>query len=131
MKLQVRAGVSLVEVLVAIVLMGGVLTSLAGLTFTAARQSSRVANSSYRQATLQQESNRMLAIPFANLPGAAGCTTVSTGTFPHTKCITVTTVSATRRTIQVIVTPTQQGVRPDTLNMERSNPPTANPLSSL
>jgi prepilin-type N-terminal cleavage/methylation domain-containing protein len=129
--LQVRSGVSLVEVLVAIVLMGTVLTSLAGLTFTAARQSVRVAGSTYRQAVIQQEANRVAALPFASLTGLSGCRTVSSGTFPHTVCITVTTVSAVRRQVQVVVTPSQPGVRPDTLRFERTNPPTSNPLSTL
>jgi Tfp pilus assembly protein PilV len=131
MKLQAQAGVSLVEVLVAVILMGFVLTSLAGLTFTASRQTVAAAGSSYRLGVIQQETNRVAAIPFTDLPGLVGCSTVSTGTFPHTRCTTITTISATRSQVQVIVTPAQPGVRPDTLTIERTNPPTASPLSTL
>jgi hypothetical protein len=89
------------------------------------------AGSSYRLGVIQQETNRVAAIPFTDLPGLVGCSTVSTGTFPHTRCTTITTISATRSQVQVIVTPAQPGVRPDTLTIERTNPPTASPLSTL
>lgn len=131
MKLQVREGVSLVEVLVAAMLMAAVLSSLAGLSFTAARQTMAAAGSSYRLGVIQQETNRIAAVPYTDLPGLVGCTTVSGGTFPHTRCTTLTNISTTRRMMQVIVTPAQPGVRPDTLQIERTNPPTASPLSTL
>ena len=125
--LKNREGVSLVEVIVAMTLLGVALTSLAGLTFQAARRASTVAADSYRQGVLMQEVNRLAAVPFASL--ASGCTTVSTGTFPHTRCATVTTISSKMKSVRVVVTPTQANVLPDTVTFDRTKAPTGNPLS--
>lgn len=125
-----QAGVSLIEVLVAMVLMSAILIPVAGMTALGANVSTRGAGGSYRQGVLNQQANRLATLPFANLPAAAGCTTVSTGTFPHVRCVTVTDVSSTLRRIQIVVTPTQPGVRPDTARFDRANPPTGNPLNT-
>jgi prepilin-type N-terminal cleavage/methylation domain-containing protein len=126
-----RPGVSLVEVLVALTLMTVVLTALSGLTFRAARQTNQLSGGGYRQGVLVQETNRLTAEPFANLPALAGCVTEAGGVFPHTRCVTVTNLSSTRRRATIIVTPAQPGVRPDTVIVERTNPPVGNPLSTL
>ena len=124
-----REGISLVEILVAMTLVSAILIPIAGLTALGANMSVRNAGASYRQGVLAQEANRLSTLPFASLPGAVGCTTVATGTFPHTRCVTVTNVSSTLRRVQVVVTPAQPGVRPDTARFERANPPTGNPLN--
>jgi Tfp pilus assembly protein PilV len=124
-----REGVSLVEILVAMTLVSAILIPVAGLTALGANMSVKNAGASYRQGVLAQEANRLSTLPFASLPGAVGCTTVATGAFPHTRCVTVTNVSATLRRVQVVVTPAQPGVRPDTVRFERANPPTGNPLN--
>ena len=126
----VRPGISLVEVLVALTLLAVVLTSLAGLTVTAGRGAVRVAGGGYREGMLTQEINRLSATPFAALPAAAGCQTVASGPFPHTRCVTVASVNTRLRRVTIIVTPTQPGVTPDTVVFDRSDPPTFNPLST-
>lgn len=131
MAMKNRSGVSLVEVIVAMTLLGVVLSSLAGLTFQASRRTTTVAAEGYRQGILVQEVNRLTATPWASLAGAAGCTTVTGGTFPHTRCATVSSLSSTMRQVRVIVTPTQPNVLPDTVTFQRSNAPAGNPLSIL
>jgi prepilin-type N-terminal cleavage/methylation domain-containing protein len=129
--LKARDGVSLVEVIVAISLLSIVLTSLAGLSFTAARQTVTVAGGNYRHAVLTQEVNRLTAMPFAGLAAENGnCVNVAGGTFPHRRCITVTPISAVRAQVTVIVQPGVPGVRPDTIVVERTRPPVGNPLST-
>ena len=123
-----REGTSLVELLVAMTLLGVVMTSLAGLTFDTARRSVIVAGNGYMQGVVTYETNRLAAMPFANLPTAAGCTTVTTGVFPHRRCITVADISNVRRDVQMIVLPTQRGLLPDTTRLVRWNPPMTNPL---
>lgn len=123
-----REGTSLVELLVAMTLTGIVLTSLAGLTFDTARRSVVVAGNGYMQGLVTEQVNRLAAMPFANLPSAAGCVNVTTGVFPHRRCVTVTNVSNVRRNVQLIVQPTQRGLLPDTSNLVRWNPPATNPL---
>lgn len=129
-ELASRPGVSLVETLVAITLMAVVLSGLGGMAFTASRQTVNLSASNLRQGILTQEVGRLTTWPFDNLTGTAGCTTVSTGRFPHTRCVTVTSVSSTRRTVRVIVTPSQAGVRPDTVTFERTRAPVGSVLSS-
>jgi hypothetical protein len=73
--------------------------------------------------------NRFASMPFASLAGAAGCTTVSTGAFPHQRCAVVTDLTGTEKQVRIIVTPSQSGVLPDTVVVRRSNPPTGNPLN--
>lgn len=126
-----RQGVSLVEVIVAMTLLGVVLSSLAGLTFQASQRSLNVAAEGYRQGILVQEVNRVTSLPWTLLPGAAGCTTVTGGTFPHSRCVTVANVSTKTRRVRIIVTPTQPGVLPDSITIERHNAPAGNPLSIL
>ena len=128
--LRARAGMSLVEIVVAMTLMSAVLIPLVGLTAFGANRSVRNAGGTYRQGILNQEVNRLTSLPFAALPGVVGCVTVAAGTFPHTRCVTVTTVTATRRQVRVIVTPAQPDVRPDSATFERANPPIGNPLST-
>ena len=128
--LRARAGISLVEIVVAMVLMSAVLIPVAGLTALGANQSVRGAGTTYRQGILNQEVNRLTALPFATLPSMVGCTTVGAGVFPHTRCVAVTNVSSTLRRVEVIVTPAQPGVRPDTARFDRANPPAGNPLST-
>ena len=124
-----RPGISLVEIVVALTLLAVVLTSLAGLTVTAGRGAVRVAGGGYREGILTQEINRMSAVPFASLPAAAGCQTVAGGTFPHTRCVTVASINTRLRRVTIAVTPAQPGITPDTVVLDRSNPPTFNPLS--
>lgn len=127
--MKVREGVTLVEVIVAMTLLAVALSSLAVATFSASQQSVRVAGSGYMNGIVTQEMNRLASMPFANLSASIGCTTVSSGTFPHQRCITVTDISGTEKQVRVVVTPSQRGVRPDTVIVRRSNPPTGNPLN--
>jgi Tfp pilus assembly protein PilV len=123
-----REGTSLVELLVAMTLLGVVMTSLAGLTFDTARRSVIVAGNGYMQGVVTAQTNRLAAMQFANLPAAAGCTNVTTGVFPHRRCITVADISHIRRDIQMIILPSQRGLLPDTTKLVRWNPPVTNPL---
>jgi hypothetical protein len=56
---------------------------------------------------------------------------VTGGTFPHSRCVTVSNVSTKTRRVRIIVTPTQPGVVPDSITIERHNAPVGNPLSIL
>jgi prepilin-type N-terminal cleavage/methylation domain-containing protein len=131
MHMKNRSGVSLVEVIVAMTLLGVVLTTLAQVSFHAARRTIVVAGDGYRQGILLQEANRAATLPWASLPGLAGCTTVAGGTFPHTRCTTVSALSGNTRRVTVVVTPAQPRVRRDTVIVDRTNAPTGNPLSTF
>jgi prepilin-type N-terminal cleavage/methylation domain-containing protein len=124
-----RAGVSLVELLVAMVILGVMLTSVAGLTFEAARRSVVTTGDSYRQAALLEEVNRLTAEPYGNLAAGSTCRTVSSGIFPHTRCVTMTSTGLYSMQLMVVVSPTQRGVRPDTAVFTRARAPVTNPFN--
>lgn len=130
MKCRAQSGMSLVEIVVAMALVSAVLIPIAGISLMGTSRSLQAAGAGYRQGILVQEVNRLTAVPFVALPGFAGCTTVGSGTFPHTRCVTVTNVSATQRRITVAVTPAQPGVPPDSAVFDRTKPPTGNPLNT-
>lgn len=128
-----QSGISLVEIVVAMTLLAAVLTSLAGLSYQAARQANTIATTSYRQGVMMQEVNRLTALPFDALAAQAGCRTLTTGVFPHTRCITVsvtTTGILKEAAIGLIVTPSLPGMVPDTVRLRRTKPPYANPLNT-
>ncbi|MCI0436175.1 MAG: hypothetical protein L0271_21415 [Gemmatimonadetes bacterium] len=124
-----REGTSLVELLVAIMLVGVVVTSLGGMSFQAARQSVVLAGDGYLQGIVTQEVNRLQGMPFTQLPTGSTCLTVSTGSFPHTRCYTVTSVAVWHKSVTLTVTPAQTGVKPFTVTFSRYEPSSYNPLN--
>ncbi len=129
-RLSPQSGVSLIEVLVAVVLTTVILTGLSGMVFTASRQTTNIAASNFRQGLMVQEVNRLSALRYADLAGQAGCRTTSTGVFPHQRCITVTSLATNRSRVTIVVRPTQPGVAADTVILERTRPPVGSPLST-
>jgi Tfp pilus assembly protein PilV len=127
-RLRNRAGTSLVELIVAITFLGVVLASVAGLSVEAAQRAGSLSGQSRRQAAVGEEINRLTALPWALLTAGSNCQTVNDPGFQHTRCVTISVINTTNRQIQVIVTPTQPGLRPDTVVFVRANPPTVNPL---
>ena len=123
-----REGVSLVELMVAITLLGVVLASVAGLSVESAQRAESLSGQSRRQAAMAEEINRLTAIPFTQLTTGTSCQTYNDPGFQHTRCATVTFINTMNRRLQVVVTPTQPGLLPDTVVFVRANPPTINPL---
>jgi len=124
-----REGLSLIELLVAMVLLGVMITSVAGLTFEAGRRSIVASAENYRQAAMIREVNRLTALPYSAISLGTICRTVTTTAMPHQICVTATTLGNYSRTMTVIVKPGVRGVAPDTLVFIRANAPTINPLS--
>lgn len=115
-----RSGFTLIEVIVAMVLLGIVLTMLASFSIGAATQMVELSQGDVRQAITAREINRLAALPYDSLPGAAGCRTITVANLAHTSCVTVTNGSK-NRTVRVIVTPPRGGYA-DTLVIQRAAP---------
>jgi len=126
--LKSRDGVSLVELMVAMVMLAVMLTSVAGLTFEAARRSVETTGENYRQAAMLEEVNRMTALPYNNLAVGTVCRAISTGAFPHKRCITTTSTGLYSKQVTVIISPGMRGVLPDTVTFTRARAPVTNPL---
>ena len=125
-----RDGFTLVEIVVAMIILSVVMVTLAGLTFQTARRALNSQGIDQRQALLQQQANMMAAVPYDSLGNYTGCTTVTTP-FAYTRCVTMTTPATNMREMTVIVTPTMSGTwAPDTMKIERTKP-AVNPINTI
>lgn len=122
-----REGFGLVEVVVAMVLMAIIMVSLGGLTYASARQSIVADNAMERQAIALQTVNRFATMPYANIAGSAGCSTVGPVGRQFETCVTLAAATNGMR-IQIVTTPLQHNVPASTMSLIRAAPATANPL---
>ena len=124
------AGFTLIEVMVAMTVLSVVVVSLLGLTFTVARRSYSSSGVAYTTGVLNEQAGRMNALPFDSLDSRAGCVTVTTAPFKHTRCISVTATATNAKTVKVIVRPTDTKLRPDTVTFQVTDPARANPFAT-
>jgi hypothetical protein len=69
-------------------------------------------------------------MPRASIAGATGCTTItSIANYPHTRCVSVTAPASTITRVQIIITPTNTALRPDTVRVDRVTTAGAVPIS--
>jgi prepilin-type N-terminal cleavage/methylation domain-containing protein len=120
-------GFTIIEVLVAVVLMSIILVTLGGLTYATASQAIYASDASTSQAASLGMVNRLSTLPFNDLAGAAGCETLGSGNNKYERCVTVTMTGMLAR-IQVVTTPQQRNAHTTTVNLVRTRPPTGNPL---
>ncbi len=117
---RARRGAGLIEVLLAITIFALIATSHAAVTLRYATRAKEVRTGAARSAALQEYLVRLAAVPFDSLSARAGCRTVTTGDLPNTRCITVTTVTSSKVTVRLILTPTSSAYKPDTVTMTRT-----------
>ena len=122
-----QSGFSLVEVVVAMILLGIILTALAGLTFRTAKQAVYNTDSTKAQAASLEMVNRFSALPFSSLAAAARCDTVGTTNNRFQRCVTVTTVGNSAQ-VQVVTLPLQRSAPAITVRFNRVKPGSTNPL---
>ncbi len=104
-----RGGFTLIEVLIAVVILGTVGVALANALAFGARRTIAAGEIGYRTAALNTEISRVAALPPGVLPNGTTTRTVTTQPFPYTITTTVST-SGFRQSVSVTVTPT--GLRP-------------------
>jgi len=116
------AGFSLIEIMVAISLLGLVLIGAARLNFTLAQRFYTLSGGGARDAVLAQQVNQFAALPFDSLKAKAGTITVNKPPLPYTRKITVDSLSPKLRRVTIIVTPLTPVFKPDTLVLQRTKP---------
>jgi prepilin-type N-terminal cleavage/methylation domain-containing protein len=126
---RARRGVSLVETLVSISLLGILLGGIARADFLISRRSYALSGGGGRDGAMLQLVNRFAALPFDSLSAKAGTTTVSTAPVPYTQKISVASPSAQRMLVTIIVTPTNTLFSADTVVLQRTLPG-ENPFNS-
>ena len=99
-------GFTLIEILISITILSVGTLALANLIARSSRQATAASTAVYQTAALSEEVGRMAAMPFSLLAAGTTCVTVTTRPLPHTRCTTITDVSAKRKTVKVKITPT-------------------------
>jgi prepilin-type N-terminal cleavage/methylation domain-containing protein len=125
-----RGGFTLIEVLIAVVILGTIGVALANSLATGARRTVSAGAIGYRTAALNTEVSRVAALPPGLLTVGTTVRTITTQPFPHTITTTVAT-TGTRQTVTITVTPT--GLRPIaavTRTLERAIGGTPSPFGS-
>jgi Tfp pilus assembly protein PilV len=123
---RVRGGMSLVEIMVALMLFGTVTVAMAGLSLVVARRAESNDIFTKRTALLQQQMNWLQALPYDDIVKKEGTVEVTDGAFPHTRDVTVSANgSRTRVTVKII--PTRAPGNAETISFDRAKP-TASPL---
>ena len=118
-----RQGFSLVEVMVAMTLLAIVMMSLAKMSVTVAtigRTNDLVAK---RTAALQMEANKLGAMPFDSLATFSTTTkTFTKGTFSYSRRLVITPLGTSRDSIKIVVIPTANTAKKDSVTIIRSKP---------
>jgi prepilin-type N-terminal cleavage/methylation domain-containing protein len=112
-------GFTLVEIMMAVIIFSIVILSLVGLSFQVAKHSTRATDQALGMAALLAEVDLVVATAFDSLPNLAGCATTISGVNSVVGCTAVTSLSPRLDSIQIIVTTSLPGARPDTINMQR------------
>jgi prepilin-type N-terminal cleavage/methylation domain-containing protein len=124
-----RKGFSVVEVIVAMVLLAIAVSSLAALTYSVSQSAMTATANAYRNGVLMQEVNRLEGLPYDSIPAAITSVDVFTGPYHYTKKINVAepTIQLVK-TIQVIIVPQNTKFKPDTATFIRTKAKTSHVL---
>jgi prepilin-type N-terminal cleavage/methylation domain-containing protein len=128
-RLKSRAGFSLVEVMVAMMLLVTVLSALATLSYRVTKRGQDNDLRSKRAFALQHEANRLGAMSFTELATQTnGSEAVVLGDFLFTRTLTLTAVSSTRYTIKILIEPDTDPTAVDSIIFDRTKPASATAL---
>jgi len=119
-------GFTIMEVMISVVILGIVLTTLAGLVYASAVQAVRAQDTTTRTGITLEMVNRYSTLPFANL--TSGCQTTGKPRAMYNKCATVVNNSGNQRTVTITVKPLQRDTTTETVVFIRSLRNSSNPL---
>ena len=124
-----RKGIALVEVIVAMILLAVVVSSLAGLVYSVSQSGIKTTGDAYRNGVLMQEVNRLEGLPYDSIPVVTTTTTVSGGSYPHTRIVTVTEpAAAVIKSVKVVIKPVNPKYKPDSVTFTRTKARTSRVL---
>lgn len=121
---RARSGMSMVEIMVALMLFGTVTVAMAGLSLVVARRADANDVFTKRTAVLQQQMNWLQAMPYDSIVKKEGTVEVTDGPFPHTRDVTISADrNRTRVTVRII--PTRAPENAETISFDRARPTTS------
>lgn len=125
-----RSGMSLIEIMIAMTILAIVLTSLARLSTSVSRQGRSNSTVAMRSAVLQQQAARLGGVPYSWLASVGtGTSTITVGGISYSRTITLTTAT-NRTTVKIVIYPTSDNTKKDSVIFDRANPPSGSPLCS-
>ncbi len=128
--MRTNAGVSLIEVMLALSIFATVLIAMGGLMFQAARHTRQSAIVAYRSAAVTSGAAWAQGLPWDSLPTAAGCVGDTIGGFTYDRCATIQNLSLKLRRVTVVISSTGALVaRPETVVVDRNKPRLRSPLN--
>jgi Tfp pilus assembly protein PilV len=129
---KARKGFVIVEVIVAMILLGIAISSLAALLYSISQATQVTTGNAYRNGVLMQEMNRLEGTPYDSIAVGTSSFTVSSAPYPHTRVVTVAEpVANTFKTINVVITPTNKKYKPDSVAFTRSKAATTKVLCTI
>ncbi len=116
-----RRGVSLIEVVVAMVLFALIATVHTVATMQYGLRQRVAAIGSARTTAVTTAVDLYSTMPRAEIAGAVGCVTITDApAFPYTRCVTATAATSAITRVRIIITPTNTALRPDTVWVDRT-----------
>lgn len=125
-----REGFSLVEAVVATLLLTIIVTGLAAHLYGVARKGLVVANNSYRHAVVTQELGRLTVVPYSLLQDQ-DWRTIDDSPYPHRQRVQVIPLAdGSAKEVRLIIEQTVPVQRTDTMRLIRARPVTGNPFNT-
>lgn len=123
-------GFTLMEVLVALSILTAAAAVMVAPLYRYAQRMDGMGLAQMRNGIVAQQVGRLTALPYDSLASRAGCVSVSRAPLAHTRCVTLTTVSAKQIRVTLVIAPVSSLVRPDTAVIDRTKSTVANPFST-
>ncbi len=123
-----RSGLSVIEIMVAMMLFGTVTVAMGGLSLVVARRAEANDVFTKRTALLQQQMNWLQATPYDSLSYKEGKFIVKDGPFPHTRLVSVSATGGRTR-VTIVVVPAKAPENLEQIEFDRARP-TTSPLCS-
>lgn len=121
--MKARRGISVIEVMVAITLLGMMATVHTVVTMRFALRNRIAAVGVHRASAMSAAVDLFTTMPYASLGAAEGCVDVTVpAQYPHERCLDLTAAAANVTRLEIIIRPSNTAFRPDTTYLDRSAP---------
>jgi prepilin-type N-terminal cleavage/methylation domain-containing protein len=122
--MKARRGISLIEVMVAVTLLGMMATVHTIVTMRYAIRNRVAAVGVNRAAAISNAVDLFSTMPYSAIATNTGCVAVTTlAGYAHRRCVTTTAPTGAITRVRIIIAPTNTALRSDTVFVDRSQPP--------
>ena len=126
---KTRKGFVIVEIIVAMVLLGIAISSLAALLYTISQSGMVATGNAYRNGVLMSAVNTYEGLPYDSVATGTRSDSVGTGPYPNKRTVVVTEpVVGVVKNITIVIKPTNPKYKPDTVTFIRTKARTSKVL---